>query len=390
MTSIKPLLQWLDRGRRRLSGGNLFSIGLLAFVPVAIAADWLDWDDTIVFFTSALAIIPLSIWLSKATEKIATVMGPLIGGLVNAVFGSATVLIIMLMALRQGLIAIVEASITGSILNALLLMLGLAMLTGGLRYKEQLFQPILAKVNGSSMTLAVIAIALPTLAFASSELETGEIRMISWIVSGVLIVVYGLTLLFSLKTHSDLYEADAPAASEESLNKTGELSGGEPDSIEPDPSPQPNLWLWVSILLVTTIAITLVSDRFVSVIEPETAELGLTPTFTGVILIPLLSDVATAIMMIRLAIGNHMDLAVATATGDSLLIALFVAPLLVLCGWAIGQPIDLNFPPFSVIALAVTVIVANLITFNGRSNWLYGVFLIATYAMLGVVFYYVT
>ncbi|MCU0524308.1 MAG: calcium/proton exchanger [Elainella sp. Prado103] len=383
---------------------NLFSLGLLIFVPVAITADWLDWDDTIVFGTSALAIIPLSIGLTTATEKIATVMGPLIGGLVNAVFGSATVLIIMLMALRQGLIDIVEASITGSILNALLLMLGLAMLTGGLRYKEQQFQPILAKVNGASMTLAVIAIALPTLAFATSELANSEIRTISWIVSTVLIVVYGLTLLFSLKTHSDLYAANVlpadisltdnlpahiPSTNTLPLDRVNPSESSLSPSSSSQPSAQPNLGLWVSILLATTIAITLVSDRFVAVIEPETAELGLTPTFTGVILIPLLSDVATAIMMIRLALRNHMDLAVATATGDSLLIALFVAPVLVLFGWAIGQPIDLNFPPFSVIALAVTVTVANLITFNGRSNWLYGVFLIATYSILGVVFYYI-
>jgi Ca2+:H+ antiporter len=356
---------------------NWFTALLLIFIPISIAADQLHWGEFAVFVTSAVAIIPLSIWLSTATEKIAVVTGALVGGLVNAVFGNATELIIAVVALRAGLVDIVEASITGSILGALLLLLGLGMLAGGLRYKEQTFKPIMAKVNGSSMTLAVISVALPTMVIATSNIvDPSAIRNLSIIVSTILIAVYGLTLLFSLKTHSYLYEVGLAEA---------ELDGEAP--VEADER-NAALWPWVIILLSSTLAIGFESDLFVNVVEAETTRLGLTPLFTGVILLPLVSDVAGMITVVRLAAQNKMDLAVAIVTGDSLLIALFVAPVLVLVGQVIGQPVDLNFNPFEVVALVIAVTVTNLISFGGRSNWLDGTLLLATYVVLGVAFYY--
>lgn len=357
---------------------NLIPLILLVFIPISIAAKQLGWGETAVFLTSAIAIIPLSIWLSTATEKVAVDTGPSIGGLVNAVFGNATELIIAFMALRRGLVDIVEASITGSILGALLLLLGSAMLAGGLRYKEQEFKPIVAKVNGSSMTLAVIALALPTMVIATSNIIDAEaIRKISIVVSVILIGVYGLTLLFSLKTHSYLYEVGL--ADEEVEAAEAELT---------EQQRKASLWFWMGVLFLSTIAVALESDLFVGVVETETDRLGLTPLFTGVILLPLISDVAGLVTVVRLSIKNQMDLTVSTATGDSLLIALFVAPVLVLLGQAMGQPIDLNFNPFEVIALAIAVIVTSLISFGGRSNWLDGTLLLATYLILGVAFYY--
>jgi Ca2+:H+ antiporter len=354
---------------------NWFTALLLIFIPISIAADQLHWGEFAVFVTSAVAIIPLSIWLSTATEKIAVVTGALVGGLVNAVFGNATELIIAVVALRAGLVDIVEASITGSILGALLLLLGLGMLAGGLRYKEQTFKPIMAKVNGSSMTLAVISVALPTMVIATSNIvDPSAIRNLSIIVSTILIAVYGLTLLFSLKTHSYLYEVG--------------LAEAELDGEAPVDESSAALWPWVIILLSSTLAIGFESDLFVNVVEAETTRLGLTPLFTGVILLPLVSDVAGMITVVRLAAQNKMDLAVAIVTGDSLLIALFVAPVLVLVGQVIGQPVDLNFNPFEVVALVIAVTVTNLISFGGRSNWLDGTLLLATYVVLGVAFYY--
>lgn len=352
---------------------NLISLILSVFIPIAVAADLLNWGDTIVLITSAIALIPLSIWLSTATEKVAVVTGPTVGSLVSAVFGNATVLIIALMALRKGLIDIVEASITGSILSALLLLLGLAMVVGGLRYKEQSFQPIVAKVNGSAMTLAVIALGLPTAVIATSNIvDETAILNISIIISILLITVYGLTLIFSLGTHSYLYDIGLTEA--KTVSKTDHLDA--------------QLGLWISVLLASTIAIAFLSDLFVGVIEPETKRLGLTPLFTGVILLPLVSDIAGFVIVIRLALKNNLDLAISLVTSDSLLIALLVAPLLILVGQAIGQPITLNFNPFEVIAIAVSVLVANLISFGGRSNWLDGALLIATYLALGVALYY--
>lgn len=361
---------------------NLIPLILLIFVPISLAADLWHWGEDAIFATSALAIIPLSLWLSKATEKVAVVTGPSVGGLVNAVFGNATALIIALMALRQGLVDIVEASITGSILSALLLLLGLAMLAGGLRYKEQEFKPILAKVNGSSMTLAAIAIALPTMVINTSNIvDATAIRNLSLVVSVVLIVVYGLTLLFSLKTHSYLYEVGLVDEEMDGITSFEEEESSQNHN-------RSKLWIWIFVLLASTIAVGFESELFVGVIESQTQRFGLTPLFTGVILLPLISDVAGYVIVVKLALKNQMDLTVATATGDSLLVALFVAPVLVLVGQAIGQPIDLNFNTFEVIALAIAVMVTNLISFGGRSNWLDGTLLLATYLILGVAFYY--
>jgi Ca2+:H+ antiporter len=357
---------------------NIIFLLLLVLLPLSVAAGFLHWGNTYVFIYSGLSIIPLSIGLSTATEKVAVVTGPSLGGLINAIFGSATVLIIALVALKEGLVDIVKASITGSILSDLLLFLGLAMLTGGIRYKEQGFKPILARVNGLSMTLAAIAIALPTLVINTSNMINQIIiNQLSLIVATVLIVVYGLTLLFSLKTHSYLY--DVSLAIED---------GSKPIEETEEKYDKSYLWFWIVILLVTTSVVAFESELFVSVIDSVTDKLRLTPLFTGVILLPFISDVAGVVTVIRLALKDKMDLVVATATGDSLLVSLFVAPLLVLTGVIMNQGMDLNFNPFEVVALAVAVTVTNLISFSGRSNWLDGTLLLATYIILGVAFFY--
>ncbi|HEY9607172.1 MAG TPA: calcium/proton exchanger, partial [Allocoleopsis sp.] len=256
---------------------NLIPLILLVFVPISFAADLLHWGEEAVFVTSILAIIPLSIWLSTATEKVAVVTGPSIGGLVNALFGNATALIIALTALRKGLVDLVEASITGSILGALLLMLGLAMVAGGLRYKEQEFKPILAKVNGSSMTLAAIAIALPTIVIDTSNIvDATAIRNLSLVVSAILIVLYGLTLLFSLKTHSYLYDI---GLADEQTDETTSFSESESSQT----MNWSKLWIWIFVLLASTVALAFESEMFVGVIESQIQRFGLTPLFTGVI-----------------------------------------------------------------------------------------------------------
>ncbi len=353
---------------------QIFSIGLLVFFPISIAAEYLEWGTMTIFITSAIGIIPLAIWLSTATEEVAVVTGPSIGGLLNAVFGNATELIIGLVALKAGLIDIVKASITGSIIANLLLTMGLSMLFGGLRYKEQEFKPIVARVNGSSMTLAVIAILLPTMAFYSSgKIETPAIEQLSIIVAIVLIFVYLMTLLFSLKTHNYLYEVGLV-----------EIEGGE----NHDSQHKPNLWLWLGVLLISTVCVAFESEIFVGVIEEATSGLGLTPLFTGVILLPLVGGAAEYVTAVGVAMKNNMDLSVSVAMGSSLLVALFMAPMLVFVGLAFGHPMDFSFNPFEVVAVGVAVVIANLISLDGRSNWLEGVLLLATYVLLASAFYF--
>ena len=278
---------------------NIISLGLLVFIPISIAARYLEWGALTIFITSGIAIVPLAIWLSTATEEVAIVTGSSIGALLNAVFGNATELIIALVALKEGLVDIVKASITGSIISNLLLAMGLAMLLGGLRYKEQDFQPVVARVNGSSMTLAAIAIILPTLVIeTSSGIEPVAIKNLSIAAAVVLIVVYGMTLLFSLKTHSYLYdvglvdlENEAQPESESSTHK-------------------PNLWLWVGVLAAATLAVAYESELFVGQVEEATAGLGLTPLFTGVVLLPLVGGAAEYVTAVRVAVKNNMDLSV--------------------------------------------------------------------------------
>lgn len=347
----------------------LLVIPLVIFVPLSIAAAVGQWGNGAVFLTSALAIAPLAIWLSIATEELAVAAGPTLGGLINALFGNATELIIALVALREGLVDIVKASITGSILGDLLLVLGLAMLLGGLRYKEQEFQKIVVRVSAPTMTLAVTAIALPTIVINTSNVvDETAITNLSIAAAAILLIVYGLTLIFSLKTHSYLY--DVGVANQDEVTSASQR------------------WLWMGILLAATIGVALESELFVGVVESVTERYGLTPLFTGVILLPLLGDIAGYVTAVRVALKNNMDLTVSVAMGSSLLVALFVAPVLVFVGLVLQQPMDLNFNPFEVIAIAIAVTVTNLISLGGRSNWLDGALLLATYAVLGVAFYY--
>lgn len=352
---------------------KLLSISLLIFIPISIAAEQLEWGSLAVFLTSAIAIVPLAIWLSSATEEVAVIAGPSIGALLNAVFGNATELIIALVALRSGLIDIVKASLTGSIVSNLLLVMGLSMLLGGLRYQEQEFQPVVARVNGSTMTLAVTALVLPTLVVTTSPgVDESEIIKLSITAAVILMIVYALTLVFSLRTHSYLYDVGV-------VELDGETEASEQ---------KPNLWLWLGVLLVATIAVAFESEIFVGAVEEATKGLGLSPLFTGVILLPLVGGAAEYVTAVTVALKNNMDLSVSVAMGSSLLVALLVAPILVLVGQVIGQPMDLSFNVFEVVAVAVAVAVANLISLDGRSNWLEGVLLIATYAILAAAFYF--
>ncbi len=344
----------------------------LVFIPISVAGHFLDWQPLAIFLTSALAILPLARLMSTATEEIALVVGPTIGGLLNATFGNATELIIALTALNAGLIGVVKASLTGTIISNLLLVMGLSAFLGGLRYKEQEFQPTVARVNASAMNLAVIALLVPAAVVGTTQgIAEQSIRNLSIAVAIVLILVYGLSLLFSIKTHSYLYavsevehEADAQA----------------PERV--------NLPLWVGVLLGVTVLVAVESELLVGGLEESTAQLGLSTLFTGVILLPLVGSAAEYITAVSVALKNKMDLSVSVAVGSSLQISLFVAPVLVLVGWAIGQPMDLNFNLFELVGVGVAVLITNSISSDGRTNWLEGVLLLAAYAILGLAFYF--
>ncbi len=344
---------------------------LLLFIPVSIAGHFLHWNDAVIFITSGLAIVPLAAWMGNATEEIAVVLGPSLGGLLNATFGNATELIIGIAALNAGLVDVVKASITGSIIGNLLLVMGFSMFLGGLRYKEQEFQPVVARMNASSMNLAVIAILLPTAVdYTSSGIDAPAIQQLSIAVALILIVVYALTLLFSMKTHTYLYEV-----------------GVENDEEQEKPE-EVNMKLWIGVLLVCTIFVGIESELLVGSLEVATSKLGLTALFTGVILVPIIGNAAEHATAVTVALKNKMDLSLAVAVGSSLQIALFVAPVLVLTGWLMHKPMNLDFNPFELVAVTVSVFIANSISSDGKSNWLEGILLLAAYILLGLAFYF--
>jgi Ca2+:H+ antiporter len=354
-----------------MSGKNIVFLVLLLFIPVSIAAHYLEWGDLTVFITAGLAILPLAAWMGAATEEIAVVVGPTLGGLLNATFGNATELIIALVALNAGLVNVVKASITGSIIGNLLLVMGLAMLLGGLRHKEQTFQPIVARVNASAMNLAVIAILLPTaMNYTAQGVGESTLQYLSLAVAIVLILVYALTLLFSMKTHAYLYDV------------------GIAETEENESHEKPNVVFWSIVLLVSTLLVAVESELLVDALEVATSQLGLTALFTGVILVPIIGNAAEHATAVTVAMKDKMDLSVSVAVGSSLQIALFVAPVLVIAGWILGQPMDLDFQPFELVAVVVSVLIANSISSDGKSNWLEGTLLLAAYAVLGCAFYF--
>ncbi|MDJ1168753.1 calcium/proton exchanger [Roseofilum sp. BLCC_M154] len=346
---------------------------LLVFVPISIAGEFLGWGSTTIFITSALAIIPLAAWMGTATEEIAVVLGPNLGGLMNATFGNATELIIGLVALNAGLVDVVKASITGSIISNLLLVMGFAMFLGGIRYTEQNFTSVVARLNASAMNLAVIAILVPTAVDVTSNgIAEETMQTLSGAVSIVLIIVYLLTLLFSMKTHSYLYDVGLAENEEE----------GE------EAHEKPNITLWSLVLLGATLVVAVESELLVASLEEATSYLGLTALFTGVILVPIIGNAAEHATAVTVAMKNKMELSVSVAMGSSLQIALFVAPVLVLAGVIFDQPMDLDFNPFELVAVMVAVLLANSVSSDGRSDWLEGSLLLATYVVLGLAFFF--
>lgn len=366
---------------------NLIFYGLLIFVPLSIAAHYLGWGELTVFVMAGLAIVPLAGWMGTATEEIAVVLGPSWGGLLNATFGNATELIIALIALNEGLVGVVKSSIVGSIVSNLLLVLGLAMLLGGIKYKEQDFQPIIARVNASAMNLAVIAILLPSaVGFTTEMIPETTLQTLSDAVAIVLIGVYALTLLFSMKTHTYLYDAGT-AEMEQSI--ADPPSTDTPSAIEESQTEHlPNLKLWIPVLVLATLTVAAESELLVEALEPATKEIGLSPLFTGVIVLPIIGNAAEHATAVTVAMKNKMDLSVSVAVGSSMQIALFVAPILVLAGWVWGQPMDLSFGALELVAVVVSVLITNSISSDGRSNWLEGILLLATYTILGLAFYF--
>ena len=346
---------------------------LLFLTQFALSQGWLP---LVSFLIAGLGIIPIALLLSESTEEIAEHSGSTIGAILTALFGNCAEFIIALTALRKGLVDVVKASITGAILSDLLLITGLAMLIGGLRYSEQSFQPTMMRTNGAAMTLAVIALALPASLISTSGIDNPQdIHGLSITVAAILIAIYLLTLVFSLATHNHLFD---PPIIIDKDNESFETKTSSWKTIRP----------WLIQLVVSTAALAYQSEQFIVALEPATEQLGLSALFTGVIIIPIIGGFSEYLPAARGALNNRMDLSLSLAMGSSLLVALFMAPLLVIIANFIGQPMDLDFASFEVIALGFSVFIVNLVGMDAKSNWLEGVLLLGTYTIFGAAFYY--
>lgn len=346
--------------------GKLFYIGLIIFFVTTGIAHYMHLNTTLQFVIACIAIIFVAGFLGKATESVAHYAGERVGGFLNATFGNAAELVIAFFLVREGLFDVVKASLTGAIIGNLLLVLGLSIFAGGLKFKEQSFNVKLASHNSSLMILGVVALFIP--AIFAGGLTTKETSSMSMIVAILLIAAYLLWLLFSMVTHKNILSDEAI--------EHGEAAWSKKTSI--------------LFLVLATVMVAFTSEWLVGTLEEVTHKFGLSELFVGAFLIAIIGNAAEHSAAVLMAMKNKMGAAVEIAIGSSLQIALFVAPLLVILSFFVsGTPMDIVFTTYELAAIGVAVFITKSITQDGSTNWYEGLLLLVVYIILGVVFFLV-
>jgi Ca2+:H+ antiporter len=345
---LKPRMEWL-----------------LVFVVASFALEVLTDSSTLIFLTSVVALIPLAGLIGQSTEELAIYAGPQIGGLLNATFGNVTELIVGIFLVFSGEIGVVKATLIGSVIGNLLLVLGMAFLIGGWSRIEQTFNRNSAGMHISSLMIAVMGLIIPALFQILSKTSPSETHAVSMSVSAVLIVIYSLSLVFSLRTHRSLFGSTADQ--------------GEP---------QWQLRTSVTVLAVATALVAFMSEFLVDALEPAVRSLGVSKIFVGLIIIPIVGNAAEHASAVWLAAKDKMDVAIEIAIGSSAQVALFVTPALVLISLLTMPHLDYVFTPLEIAAVGVSTVIAGFLALDGRSNWLAGAQLLAAYVILAVTFYF--
>ena len=356
---------------------NKLNILLLA-VPVTCYFAYVAHDESMAFFSSLVAIMPLAFLMGRATEEIALYTSESLGGLLNATFGNAAEMIIALLAIYAAsqaasgsdtetlMVGLVQASLIGSILGNLLLVMGLAFLWGGINYSEQKFSDSQVSSNGSLMLLAMIVLIIPTVFNSTVGGTEGEegVEQLSHIAAIVLLLLYGLFLYFQFKSHVDLF------ATETHHHEAPEMT--KKDAI--------------ILLVVATILVSWMAEVLVHSVEYAADDMGLPHLFIGVILLPLFGNAAEHFTAVVVAGKDKMDLSFAISMGSSTQIAVFVAPVMILVAWAMNVPLTFEFGMLETVAAFLSVLIVNVIAADGKSNWLEGALLLGTYIVLGAAF----
>ena len=340
---------------------------LLVFVPISFYADLVLHQPVLVFATTCLAIIPLAGLIGTSTDQLALRAGPRVGGLLNATFGNVTELIIGILLVRAGEFEVVKASLVGSILGNLVLVLGAAYLAGGLRFKEQRFSSRSAGVHSSSLLLAVSGLVMPAVFVSASSETTAQRQVVSVTVATVLIVLYAAALFFTLVTHTHLFRAP-----------------------ETDERPAWSATRSVVVLLVAAVVVGIESELLVDSLEPTVQSLNISRVFVGLFIVAIVGNAAEHASAVFFALRDRMEIAIEIAFGSSTQIALLVAPLLVFVSLVAGRPMDFIFTSFEVVAVALATLIVAVISLDGRSNWLEGLQLLGVYAILAVSLFYIS
>lgn len=343
---------------------------LLVFIPVTIIGKIMGFSDPVLFACSSLAIIPLAGVMGKSTDDIACFAGQKVGGLLNATFGNATELIIAFVAMKEGLFDVVKASLAGSVIGNILLVLGASMLVGGLKYKTQSFNRNSINITSSMLLFAVLGLAIPAIFTHTlpEERLTAQYEGLSVIVAVLMLVVYIMQFVFSFVTHRNLYEDSVPEEEEDH-------SGA-------------SLHRAVALLVASTVCIAILSEIFVGTVEPMAESVGLSKTFVGIILVPIIGNAAEHSSAIIMAYKNKMNAAIEIALGSSLQIILFVVPVLILLS-LLFTPMSIVFTPFELVSVTGAVLIANRVASDGESNWLEGLQLVIVYIIIGAAFFFV-
>ncbi len=340
---------------------------LLFFLPASVALHFLaPQRHVLVFGAACIAVVPLAGLMGRGTEAIAARVGTGLGGFLSAALGNAAELILALTALRAGELEVVKASLTGSIIGNLLLVLGAAMVAGGWNRKKQSFNRTAAGAGNATLYLAAVALLLPAFQHRAADPHPETRLHTSLAISVVLLLLYGLSLLFTLRTHAHLYtaEVEAARASHWPVRRAA------------------------TVLVLATLGVAVASEILVASIDGASRALGLSRLFVGVVVVAVVGNAAEHSTAVLMAMRDKMDLALNIAVESSKQVALFVAPVLVFAGLAFGQPMDLVFSELEVVAVAVATGASALVALDGESNWLEGAMLVAVYAVLGVAFYF--
>ena len=341
---------------------------LLVFVPLSFIGHFMNWSATLMFFFTCISIVPLAGYLGSATEEIAAYTGPKLGGFLNATFGNATELIITFFAIKAGLFDVVKASLAGSVLGNILLVLGCSIFFGGLKHKELKYDAQLGTFTATMLLFAVVGLSLPALFTANipEELIASKYESFSTITSIILLTMYVIGLIYSFNTQKDLYGVEHA----EEIDKKWSLRFS------------------IVILGIATVFIAIMSELLVSSIEPMTKAAGISEMFVGIILIPIVGNAAEHSTAVIMALKNKMDISIEIAVGSSLQIALFVIPVAVLLSLAF-TPMSIVFKPIELFLFGASVLIANQVVKAGKTNWMEGLKLISIYVIAAVGFFIV-